>query len=123
MAERHKMTKEEREEKKKNMPIRESIEEVQSITEITMPLIKKYIIAQGESDIEWLIEILERKVTVKDKEGKEKTRRCSFIEIRNEFARKYRPDIAPKGTTRKTSVIDDTVAELQAALAAKRGQQ
>ena len=106
---------------KKDKIIRNSIEEVQDIKEITLPLIKKYIMEQGESDIEWLIDMLEGQVTVKDKEGKEKTRRRSFIEIRNEFTRKYCQDLAPKGTTRKTSVIDDTLVELKAALAKKRG--
>lgn len=108
-------------EEKKEKIIRNSMEEVEDIKEITLPLIKKYIMEQGESDIEWLVDILEEKVTVTDKEGKEKTRRRSFIEIRNEFARKYRPDLAPKGTTKKASVIDDTLAELKAALANRKG--
>lgn len=108
-------------EEKKEKIIRNSIEEVQDIKEITLPLIKKYIMERDASDIEWLIDMLEGEVTVTDKEGKEKTRRRSFIETRNEFTRKYRPDLAPKGTTKKTSVIDDTLAELKAALANKKG--
>ena len=107
-------------EEKKEKVIRNSIEEVEDIKEITMPLIKKYIMKQNKSDIEWLIDILESKVSVTDKEGKETMRRRTFIEIRNDFARKYRPDIAPKGTTKKTSAIDDTLAELKAALANKK---
>ncbi len=41
----------------------------------------------------------------------------SYVEVRNEFARKYFPDLAPKGTTKKASVMKETLAELKAFLA------
>ena len=60
---------------------------------------------------------MKTEVEKKDKDGKKVMRVPTYIEVRNEFARKYFPDLAPKGTTRKASMMKDTLAELEAFLA------
>lgn len=71
----------------------------------------------GKKDAKWLMDFMKTEVEKKDKDGKKVMRVPTYIEVRNEFARKYFPDLAPKGTTRKASMMKDTLAELEAFLA------
>ena len=100
-----------------------SMEQVTDIKEITLPLMQKYIVTQSASDIEWLLNALKEKVpNGVDKNGNPKTKKRSFIEIRNEFTRRYFPARAPKGTMKgKESAVDKAIAELEKALAEKKG--
>ena len=94
----------------------ERMEDVTDIKEITLPLIYEYIKRQCEDDEDWLIDILEGKILTDktDKDGNPIMRKRTFIEQRNAFTRKYFPDLAPKGTTKKSSVTEDILAELKA---------
>ena len=101
------------------------MEDVTDIKEITLPLIKEYIMRQDEKDIKWLLDILKQRVpNGVDKKGNPKTKKKPFIEIRNEFTKLYFPKLVPKGISKnKSSVVDDTIAELEKALAEKLGNQ
>ena len=90
-----------------------------TLKEIKMNFIKEYVMEQGKEDIQWLIDTIETEVDEKDKEGKPIKRNATYIDIRNAFARKYFPDLAPKGTSKKANMMKDTLAELQAALKKK----
>ncbi|WP_033117771.1 hypothetical protein [Intestinimonas butyriciproducens] len=96
--------------------------EVTDIKQINLEIIRNHIKTLEEKDIEWLISVLEEKIpNGEDKKGNPKTKKRPFIEIRNEFARRYCPDLAPKGTSKdKKSVIDETLEDLRRTLAEKR---
>lgn len=103
--------------KEKEKVIRNKMEEVTDIKEITLPLIHEYITRQSAEDEDWLIDMLEGKIEVekKDNEGKtiKQTRTRTFIEIRNDFTKKYFPALAPKNTTKKSPVTKDILADLK----------
>lgn len=90
--------------------------EITDIKQITLPLIYEYITGLTVEDEEWLIDILEGEITTdkKDKDGNPVIRKRSFIEQRNAFVRKYFPDLAPKGTSKRASITQDILAELKA---------
>ena len=92
-------------------------EEVTDLKQITLPIIKRHIMELGKKDVKWYVDFAETEVEKKDKDGKKVMRVPTYIEVRNEFARKYFPDLAPKGTTRKASMMKVTLAELEAFLA------
>ena len=92
-------------------------EEVTDLKQITLPIIKRHIMELGKKDAKWLMDFMKTEVEKKDKDGKKVMRVPTYIEVRNEFARKYFPDLAPKGTTRHASKKKDTLAELEAFLA------
>ena len=104
------------EKEKKAKIVREKMEDVEDITEVTLPLMYEYAKRKGPEVEDWLIEILEKKVPSKkkDKDGNTIMRNTTFIEQRNAFAKKYFPDLAPKGTSKKTPVTKDILAELKA---------
>lgn len=72
-----------------------------NINEIKLDDIIEY--CQKKNEVEWLkaVALAQGKL---DKDGK--PRKVSFIEVRNEFCRKFFPDMAPKKTTRKPSMYD-----------------
>lgn len=92
-------------------------EEVTDLKQITLPIIKRHVMELGKKDAKWLMDFMKTEVEKKDKDGEKVMRVPTYIEVRNEFARKYFPDLAPKGTTRKASMMKDTLAELEAFLA------
>lgn len=92
-------------------------EEVTDLKQITLPMIKRHVKELGKKDAKWLVDFAKTEVEKKGKDGKKVMRVPTYIEIRNEFAHKYFPDLAPKGTTKKASMIKDTIAELEAFLA------
>lgn len=104
------------EKEKKAKIVREKMEDVEDITEVTLPLMYEYVKRKGPDAEDWLIEMLEKEVPSKkkDKDGNPVMRKTTFIEQRNEFAKKYFPDLAPKGTSKKTPVTKDILAELKA---------
>ena len=92
-------------------------EEVTDLKQITLPIIKRHVMELGKKDAKWLMDFMKTEVEKKDKDGKKVMRIPTYIEVRNEFARKYFPDLAPKGTTKKATMMKDTLAELEAFLA------
>lgn len=84
---------------------------VTDIKEIKMPMMKIYVKTLGKEDAKWLIETIKKDFPNSDGSGK--THKATFIDVRNAFVRKYFPDLAPKGTTKKASVMKDTLAELE----------
>jgi hypothetical protein len=79
----------------------------QNINDIDGEFVMGYCKQQGQAAVDWLKEIYARPKK-KDKNGKE--REISFIEVRNEFARKYFPHLAPKKKTKKPTIknlLDD----------------
>lgn len=75
----------------------------QTINDIDGKFIVDYCKEQGQDAIDWLKEIYARPKK-KDKNGME--RDISFIEVRNEFARKYFPSLAPKSKSKKQTIKD-----------------
>lgn len=88
--------------------------EITDIKEITLPLIFEHIKGLSADDEDWLIGILEGEIETKDKEGNPVVRKRTFIEQRNAFVKEYFPELAPKGTSKKTTKTQDILAELKA---------
>ena len=63
-----------------------------TVKEIAFDYIFGYIQAKGKQDKSWLKKLCSQKVK-NEKSGAE--RDITFIEIRNEFAKKYMPEIIP----------------------------
>ena len=96
------------------------MQEITNIKQLTFPFIKEYIIEQGETDIKWLLDLLDKEMPP-DKNGKQ--RRISFIEVRKEFVLKYMPHLMPT-PKEKPPTMHDQRAELEAALLkSKRGSK
>ena len=91
--------------------------EVTDLKQITLPMMKRHVMELGKKDVKWYVDFAETEVEKKGKDGKKIMRVPTYIEIRNEFARKYFPDLAPKGTTKKANAMKETLAELKAFLA------
>ena len=87
-----------------------------TIAEEQFPMIKAHVMSLGKKDVKWYVDFAETEVEKKGKDGKKVMRVPTYIEIRNEFARQYFPDLAPKGTTKKTNAMKETLAELKAFL-------
>ena len=92
-------------------------EEVTDLKQIKLPIIKRHVMELGKKDTKWLVDFMKTEVEKTGKDGKKVMRIPTYIEVRNEFARKYFPDLAPKGTTKKATMMKDTLAELEAFLA------
>lgn len=113
---------------KKEKIVRNSMDEVKALSEITLDLIKDYVMKQGDDAMQWLVDTMTEEIDAKDKKGKpildddgnptKRTRK--YVEVRNAFAEKYFPQFAPKKTSPKPNKMKDTLAELQAALAKKK---
>lgn len=104
---------------KKEKIVRNSMDEVQALSEITLDLIKDYVMKQGDDAIQWLVDTMTEEIDAKDKDGKPTKRTRKYVEVRNAFADKYFPQFAPKKATTKANKMKDTLAELQAALKKK----
>jgi hypothetical protein len=72
-----------------------------NIKEINQKYIGEYVSEQGQAAIDWLNELLEKEVPA-NKKGER--RQISFIEVRNEFVRKYMPEIMPKAKPKEPSM-------------------
>lgn len=75
--------------------------EINDIKEINLAFILEYVKEQGPDAIQWLKD-LKNKPVPPDKNGRE--RKMSFIELRNEFANKFFPELAPKHKEKKPSM-------------------
>jgi hypothetical protein len=74
-----------------------------NINDIDGEFVVNYCKGQGQEGVAWLKEIYARPKK-KDKNGVE--RAISFIEVRNEFARKYFPHLAPKRKSKRQTIKD-----------------
>lgn len=99
------------------------MEKPASLKAITLDYMKSYVMEQEADDIQWLIKTMQEEIDAKDKDGNDIKRKRSFLEIRNDFAKRFFPDLAPKGTTKKNGKMKDTLAELEAALAKKQAEK
>ena len=99
------------------------MERPESLKAVTLDYMKSYVIEKEADDIQWLINAMQEEIDTKDKDGKDIKRKRSFLEIRNDFARRYFPDLAPKGTTKKAKKMKDILTELEAALADKPAEK
>ena len=86
-----------------------TMEKPESLKAVTLDYMKSYV--------------MKEEIDAKDKDGKDIKRKRSFLEIRNDFARRYFPDLAPKGTTKKAKKMKDILTELEAALADKQAEK
>ena len=75
----------------------------QNINDIDGDFVFSYCKSQGQEGVDWLKAIYAQPKK-KDKNGVE--RDISFIEVRNEFARKYFPHLAPKKKSKKQTIKD-----------------
>ena len=100
-----------------------TMEKPESLKAVTLDYMKSYVMEQKAEDIQWLINAMKEEIDAKDKDGKDIKRKRSFLEIRNDFARRYFPDLAPKGTTKKAKKMKDILTELEAALADKQAEK
>lgn len=92
-------------------------EEVTDLKQITLSMIERHVMELGKKDAEWYVKFAETKIEKEGKDGKKVKRVPTYIETRNEFARKYFPDLAPKGTTKKADAMKETLARLKAFIA------
>ena len=88
------------------------MKQINNIKEIDFPYIKEYVTEKGKADIEWLIELFDKKVPP-DKNGKERS--ISFIEVRKEFVLKYMPELMPE-PKKKNPTMYDEIKALKASL-------
>jgi hypothetical protein len=88
-ATRKKKTKEEKAIEKANKTPINSLSDIKVLNDIEFDFIVAYVKSQGQADIDWLKSVASKELTDKN----DKPRKISFIEIRIEFAKKYRPDI------------------------------
>lgn len=75
----------------------------QNINDIDGDFVVAYCKQQGQEAVDWLKEVYARPPK-KDKNGRERT--ISFIEVRNDFARKFFPHLAPKRKTKRQTIKD-----------------
>ena len=75
--------------------------EPKNIKDIDFEFIKEYCVDNGHVD--WLKKLAKSKVP-NDKNGVK--RRISFIEIRNEFTKKFFPALVPVAKPKKKSIYD-----------------
>lgn len=66
------------------------MEKPTEVRDISFDYIIDFVKEKGKADIAWLKKFVDQQVVDK-KSGK--TRNISFVEVRNEFARKYLPEI------------------------------
>ena len=99
------------------------MKEPESLKAITLDYMKGYVMEKEAKDIQWLINAMKEEIDAKDKDGKDIKRKRSFLEVRNDFARRYFPDLAPKGTTKKSGKTKEVLTELEAALAEKQAEK
>ena len=90
--------------------------EIADIKEVTLSVMFEYINGKSKEDVDWLISLIEEEITTDklDKDGNPVVRKRTFIEQRNAFVKKYFPELAPKGTSKKPSVTEDILAKLKA---------
>lgn len=96
------------------------METPKTLKEITLDFMEEYVSGLTDDDMEWFADMVETEVDATDKEGKPIKKKQSFIVVRNAFARKYFPDLAPKGTSRKANKMEDAAKRIRAKLAAKK---
>ena len=80
-----------------------------TINDIDGAFVIAYCKAQGQAGTDWLKQIYSTPPK-KDKNGVE--REISFLQVRNEFARKYFPHLAPQRKTPKKKTIKNLLDEL-----------
>jgi hypothetical protein len=79
------------------------MEKPANIREINLEYIIAYVQAEGQAAVEWLKELAAREMPP-NKKGK--PRKITFIEIRQEFVKRYLPDLAPKPITKEPSMYE-----------------
>jgi len=111
MAKSEKKTKENKKDKPKIPPVKYPAP-ISDIKELGFDYIFEYIKAKGTDDKKWLKELASSKIVikdenekiVKDENGNDKERDITFLEIRNEFAKKYMSEIVPKSKPKKPTM-------------------
>ena len=76
---------------------------------MTFEDIKKWCVDNGKG--EWLKHVVKEKVEYTDKEGNKKSRKKSFIEVKNAFCHEYMPDIMPAKKSKKPT-MEELVKDL-----------
>lgn len=79
------------------------MEKPSNIKEINLEYIISYVQNEGNWAIEWLKEVVNREMPP-NKKGK--PRKVTFIEIRNEFVRRFMPELMPPAKEKKPSMYD-----------------
>lgn len=99
------------------------MERPENLKAVTLDYMKSYVMEKEADDIQWLINTMQEEINAKDKDGKDIKRKRSFLEVRNDFARRYFPDLAPQGTTKKSGKTKEVLTELEAALEKKQAEK
>lgn len=79
------------------------MEKPNNIKEINLEYIIAYVQNKGKWAVEWLKELVNKEMPP-NKNGK--PRKITFIEIRQEFVRRYMPELAPQAKEKKPSMYD-----------------
>jgi len=79
------------------------MEKPKNVKAVNFEYIVDYVKQQGNADVQWLKETATKKMPP-DKNGKE--RKITFIELRNEFVRKYMPELMPPAKPKKPSMYE-----------------
>ncbi|MCL1794559.1 MAG: hypothetical protein FWG34_11905 [Oscillospiraceae bacterium] len=77
------------------------MEKPNNIKEITFDFILEHIKTKGATDKSWLKKLVSKKIG-QNKKGEDRT--ISFVEIRNEFVKKYMPEIIPPPKEKKPTM-------------------
>lgn len=79
------------------------MEKPNNIKEIDLNYIIAYVVNEGKWAVEWLKELANKEMPP-NKNGK--PRKITFIEIRQEFVRRYMPELAPPAKEKKPSMYE-----------------
>lgn len=80
-----------------------NMEKPTNIKEINLDYIIAYVQNEGQWAVQWLKELVNKEMPP-NKSGK--PRKITFIEIRQEFVRRYMPELAPPAKEKKPSMYD-----------------
>jgi hypothetical protein len=79
------------------------MEKPSNIKEIKVDYVIDYCKEQGQWAVEWLKELANKEVPP-NKNGKD--RKITFIEIRQEFVKRFMPEMLPQAREKKPSMFD-----------------
>ena len=79
------------------------MEKPNDIKEINLDYIIEYVRNEGEWAVAWLKEVVNKEMPP-NKKGN--PRKVTFIEIRNEFVKRFMPELAPPTKEKKPSMYD-----------------
>ena len=83
------------------------LEEIKDLKQIKFEVMREYCEEKGGKDLDWFIDTYDEIMQTAE------TERACFFRMRTEFAKKYLPHLAPKGTGRKNVSMKKQIEEMR----------